>query len=274
MEKILLLGAGGQVGQEIAKLLPEAVKVYHAHGSGRHIDFLEDSSLTVLLDDVSPDVVINAVAMTNVDNCETDKERAFRINADAVKEIGMFCIENRTKLIHISTDYIFDGISGHYSESSPPNPINYYGLSKSVGEAYASMVPDSMIVRTSGVYGHASNFPLFVYSRMREHENVDVMNGYYSPIHASHLARGIVDLLKMDYIGIINIAGVRASRMEISTAIKNLFNLSAEIREVSYIQGMKAKRPYDSSLDIRKAQSILNYDFYSLEANIGRLGEK
>jgi dTDP-4-dehydrorhamnose reductase len=170
-------------------------------------------------------------------------------------------------LIHISTDYVFDGEKGLYKEEDLPNPINYYGLTKLLGETYALSYDDSLVLRTSGVFRH-KGFPIYVYKTLKEGKEVSAFKGYYSPISARKLAEAISELIDYRKTGILNVAGERVSRADLATKIKEKFNLPGVVKEVDNVKGWIAKRPFDSSLDISKAKKILSVDFYSLDENL------
>ena len=267
--KVMILGSEGQAGRELCELIDNAVRVSHAEKLGNlKVEFKNPGELRKVIVKQSPEVIINTVALTNVDKCENDIESAYRINASAVREISEASRDIGAKLVHISTDYVFDGTVGNYSESSIPKPINYYGLSKLLGDCYAQNAPNSVIVRTSGVYGYSKNYPLFVYESLKAGKKINAIKGYYSPIHSYHLARGIKRLLETGYTGVINIAGEKVSRYDLAKKIALNFGLEGEIEEVESPPNLIAKRPFDSSLNIEKAKSILKFDFFSLEANL------
>lgn len=270
-----LIFGGGQLGQSLKELLPEATVVYHSGDYGNVADISDLKSVERIFRQLKPETVINAAAFTDVDGCETDRERAFAANAFGVHNIVRMCREFSTKLIHISTDYVFSGDNGMYLENSFPDPVNYYGYSKSVGDAFALSLDNSLIVRTSGVFGTNRNFPIFVYNNLKQGKTVNALNGYYSPISSHLLAKSIMELTRIrDIQGIINVAGTRVSRVDFATKIAEAFSLNKSlIRSVDAIPSMKARRPFDSSLDISKARGLLYFDFYSIDANLKVLSE-
>ena len=160
MTRILLLGAGGQVGREIAGRAGEAghdlVALDHAG-----LDITDAAALSRALATARPEVVINAAAYTAVDRAESEPERAHLINAVAPGLIAQACAEQGAALIHLSTDYVFDGTKkGAYVESDPVAPLGLYGASKEAGErAVRAGLARHLIIRTSWVYGiHGANF--------------------------------------------------------------------------------------------------------------------
>ena len=213
--------------------------------------------------------IINAAAFTNVDACEANKETAYRVNGLAVNSIVKAARKIGSSVLHVSTDYIFDGRKGLYKEFDMPSPLNFYGISKLIGEVFAMGFEDSLIIRTSGVYGSKNNFPNFAYRQMMDGEQLNVLDGYYSPIHAKNLALAIKSLIEDDRKGVLNVAGTRVSRIELASEIARKYSLNESlINKVEKISSMQAIRPFDSSLDISNAKKALNFDFYSIESNL------
>ncbi len=273
-QRIAVIGGEGQLGRELVKVLPDALPLTHTGRTGYQIDIADPGSVRRVMDVIDPEIIINAAAMTNVDLCEENKDLAFRVNGEAVRFLVREARKRGATFIQISTDYIFDGEQGNYSEKATPNPINYYGISKLIGESYALSYEKTIVVRTSGVFGHARNFPLFVLSELRKGNSISVHKSYYSPIHARNLALSIRELLHSDILGIINIAGERISRYDLAVAIAKTFSLDESLlRLVSEPDFFKARRPYDSSLSVEKAKRLVGFDFYSMKSNLGLLGK-
>ncbi|MCY0883745.1 MAG: NAD(P)-dependent oxidoreductase, partial [Acidianus infernus] len=267
--RVLLIGASGQLGIELNKLLSkkyQVIKVYNSSEipDSHKMDITDFSRLEDFIIKTRPDVIINTAAMTDVDKCEVEREKAYKINAEAVKHMVRASRVVEAYFIHVSTDYVFDGTKGNYKEDDLPNPINYYGLTKLLGETFALSYDDSLVIRTSGVFRH-KGFPVYVYKTLKEGKTVFAYKGYYSPISARKLASAIEELLALRKTGLLNVAGERISRYELALKIKEKFNLSGEVKEVDEVKGWTARRPFDSSLDSSKAKKILSVDFYSLD---------
>ena len=268
-KNFLILGSGGQLGTELHKIYPDAVAYDHSSRGARYLDFLDTKKLEAAILSSGCGWIINAAAYTNVDACEFNKEEAYRVNGLAVRSIVRAARKIGASVLQISTDYIFDGSRSLYLEDDVPNPLNFYGLSKLTGEIYANEYEDSLIVRTSGVYGSKKNFPNFIFNQLANQKQVNVLDGYYSPIHAKNLAQAIKILIQKDERGIINVAGERTSRLNLALEIAGKFKLDKNlINKVDRIDSMKALRPFDSSLNISKAKKTLNFDFYSYESNL------
>lgn len=268
-ERVLILGSEGQLGSELNKIFTNAMTFSHHPGRRDYLDFCDLEHLQRTIASSKPSVIINTAAVTGVDQCESDKSNAYLVNGLALKIITKTARETGSKLIQVSTDYIFDGERGLYKEDDVPNPISFYGLSKLIGETYVQSYDDSLVIRTSGVFGSKKNFPLYVFDQLSKKLPVQVMEIFYSPIHARNLAIAIGELLAKDSKGIINVAGERISRHKLALEICRKYKMDDTlIHRVEKLEPLKAKRPYDSSLDISKAMSALKYDFYSLKSNL------
>jgi dTDP-4-dehydrorhamnose reductase len=268
--KILLFGASGQLGLELSNILKgDLIKVYNSNEikDGYKLDLTNFSVVEDFILKKKPDIIINTAALTDVDKCETEKDIAYKVNAEVVKHIVRVARVIEAYFIQISTDYVFDGQKGLYKEEDLPNPINYYGLTKLLGDIYALSYDDSLVIRTSGIFRN-KGFPIYVYKTLKENKEVNAFKGYYSPISARKLAEAINEIIQYRKTGIINIAGERISRYELALKIKEKFNLNGIIKEVDNVKSWVAKRPFDSSLDISRAKKLLSVDFYSLDENL------
>ena len=253
-EKTLIFGANGQTGRELLKIIPNSVGVFHGDNSrADEIKIESADEIKKIIEKHNPSIIINTVALTNVDRCEKEKELAYKINTEPVKTMARISSAKKIKLVHISTDYVFDGEKGDYKESDVPNPVNYYGISKLMGDNFAQFLESSIVVRTSGVYGYSRNFPKFAYETLKKGDRLQTISGYYSPIHSSNLAKAIVELIRLDYSGIINVSGEKISRYDFALKLSRRFGLKGYIENIDNMQNLKAKRPFDSSLDINLA---------------------
>ncbi|QFR34380.1 dTDP-4-dehydrorhamnose reductase [Ancylobacter sp. TS-1] len=177
MTRLLLLGAGGQVGREIAALAPGRVPGLVALDRAG-LDITDAPALDAALAAHRPDVVINAAGYTAVDRAESEPEAAHLINAVAPGRIAAACARHGARLIHISTDYVFDGTkAGAYVEDDPVAPLGVYGISKEAGErAVRERLDAHLIVRTSWVYGiHGANFLKTMLRLARERDRLTVV---------------------------------------------------------------------------------------------------
>ena len=198
--KILLLGAGGQVGRE----LPEAVrsakdKSIDVIGFDRNqLDITQESAITRQIRALQPSLVINAAAYTAVDRAEQEPEKAFAVNRDAPGFIAKACANAGIPLLHISTDYVFDGEKqGAYDEGDAVNPLGIYGQSKWEGEeAIRRNLEQHIIVRTSWVFGvYGKNFVYTMINLARQREELRVVNDQHGcPTPTSAIATTLLDI--------------------------------------------------------------------------------
>ena len=272
--KVLVIAKDGQLGSELVRIIGGSRGTSRQKGSGIYLDLTNVNSIEDTILKEMPDVVINAAAYTNVDGCEENKRDAFLINGKAVGNMARACSVTDSYFIHISTDYVFDGENGNYREQDTPNPINYYGISKLMGEAYALSYDDSLVVRTSGVYGIKMNFPLYVVKTLNEGGTVNCIDSYYSPIHATLLAESIKELIEKRMYGILNVSGERLSRYDFALKIKKALDIkTGNVVLVNNSSNLKARRPYDSSLVNDKAKKILSTKFYDTGKALGYLAK-
>jgi dTDP-4-dehydrorhamnose reductase len=195
----LVLGAKGQLGQELIHLLK--TKNIEATGTDRNeIDFAKPNEIAEKLAKLNPSHIVNCGAYTQVDKAEEEPELATLINAQAVGVIAKFASERKIPFVHISTDYVFDGTSTiAYLEDDKVNPQSVYGSSKALGEKEAlGNNPESYVLRTAWVYGaYGSNFPKVIAKKLRNNESLNVVNDQIgAPTWTFDLASAIIEILE------------------------------------------------------------------------------
>jgi dTDP-4-dehydrorhamnose reductase len=196
MTRWLVTGAGGALGADLVELLAglgeQVVGLDH-----RALDITDGPSADTQLEQHRPDVVINAAAYTRVDDAEGDEATATRVNADAPGHLARWCADAAVRFIHISTDYVFAGeATAPYDLAAPPAPRSAYGRSKLAGErTVLAAGGDAHVVRTAWVYGRGPSFVRSVGSRLRRHEQVDVVDDQIgAPTWSRHLAAALIRL--------------------------------------------------------------------------------
>src|SRR5438552_10133705 len=197
---VLVSGKNGQLGKELQDIVARSDQfIQFIFLDKQELDIADESSLQTIFQKYSPAFFINCAAYTAVDKAETEQERAYLINAEAVGNIAKLSHEFKTKLIHISTDYVFDGKGERpYTESDPTNPVNYYGYTKWIGEQLAlNNNPDTIIIRTSWVYSaYGNNFVRTMLRLMKERKEINVVNDQLgSPTYAKDLAEVVVSIV-------------------------------------------------------------------------------
>ena len=263
--KILVLGANGMLGSEIVRSFRSFFEVT-AFGENE-ADITDQASIQKKINEVKPEVVINAAAYTDVDGCEKDKDLTIKVNALGVKNIAEACKGTGSKIVHISTDYIFDGTSRRpYKEDDKTNPINFYGESKLRGENYIKEVFENfLIIRSEWLYGSGGkNFVNLVTKKARDGEKLKVVNDQVgAPTYTKDLAEAILALLKKDCRGIYNAANEgNCSWFEVACKIVELLKLKTTVDPILTTESNRiAKRPCYSVLNCNKLKRDTGFVF-------------
>ncbi len=200
MKKIIITGANGQLGQEIKELSIQFPSYHFYFFERKDLDISDQQQVAQSFAEIEPDWCINCAAYTAVDKAESEKEAAFKINAGGVKNIAAACVAAGTQLIHISTDYVFNGTGQvPYKEDDNTNPTSVYGSSKLEGERLCLAVNSSaVIIRTSWVYSmYGNNFVKTMLRLMQTRPEVSVVNDQWgSPTYAADLAKAIMQIIE------------------------------------------------------------------------------
>lgn len=294
MQRILITGTNGLLGQKLVYLLLErnltSAKQYQIIATSRgenrlvnkkgylyfDLDITNESEVERIFTQTKPHVVINTAAMTNVDQCEKERKACDIINVDAVSfqlralEKMQHAEKNyKPHFIHLSTDFVFDGEAGPYSENDKPNPVSYYGLSKYKADL---LVEESAvnwaIVRTIIVYGvvdnmSRSNLVLWAKSALEKGETINVINDQFrAPTLAEDLAEGCMLIADKKAKGIFNISGRDTySILDLVYQIADFWQLNKSLIQVvsSTTLNQPAKRPPRTGFILDKAINQLGY---------------
>lgn len=194
--KILVTGAGGQVGRSIIKRLGERQHEFLGL-SHDQLDITDNTKVTNTLLDYNPRLIINAAAYTDVDLAESNPEEAYAVNCQGVANLASACTKLDVAIIHLSTDYVFSGDSKEsYSEEAPTNPINIYGKTKLAGEQALSATPKHLILRTSWVFSESgNNFISSLLALGQTQTDIKVVNDQFgTPTYAGDLAAALITI--------------------------------------------------------------------------------
>lgn len=285
-KKILITGANGLLGQKLIDLYltkPDKTLIATAKGDCRYphrnnfiyasLDITNQQEVEEVINRFKPDCVINTAAMTNVDACETEKEACDALNVEAVNYLADACKKVNAHFIHISTDFIFDGENGPYSEEAEALPLSYYGWSKLKGEDMVKTHTDSWaILRTVLVYGvvhdmSRSNIVLWAKGALEKGQTINVVDDQFrTPTLAEDLAMGCFLAENQQAQGIYNISGKDFMNIfELVNAIANYYELDASLikRSSSTNLNQPAKRPPITGFKLDKAMRELNYQPHS-----------
>ncbi len=279
---ILVTGCNGQLGselQEIAGLHPDFEFIFLNRDQGPIND---KSKIELLFDKHRPDYLINCAAYTAVDKAEQEKDLAFEINGTAVGNLAILCHRFNTRLIHLSTDYVFNGSSRQpLKETENVHPINQYGASKLLGEQLAFRHhAATLIIRTSWVYSfYGHNFVKTMMRLMKERDQISVVHDQSGcPTYAADLAKAIVHILSSDVWipGIYNYSNDGITTwFEFAQEIKRLTSSSCMIRPITTDQyPTPAKRPAYSVLDNQKIKEIYHTSLLPWQTSLEKCIQK
>lgn len=264
--KIIVTGSNGQLGSELKELASHYPEIDFVFFNRNELSIADKAALQTVFELYQPNYFINCAAYTAVDKAEEEKELATQINGTAVGEIAKLCEQNNCRLIHISTDYVFDGLAREpLNESDKVSPVNAYGESKLLGEQLGLQNnPGAIVIRTSWVYSsYGKNFVKTMLRLMKEKESIGVVNDQIgSPTYAADLAQAILQIITWGkwVPGIYNYSNEGIiSWFEFAVEIKKLINVSCTVNPIDTAQfPTPAKRPAYSVLDKTKIQATFN----------------
>jgi dTDP-4-dehydrorhamnose reductase len=266
--KVMITGASGLLGSALLRVALQsdviAVAAYNSHplNGGLQMDITKQAQVNATVSRVAPDYVIHTAAFTDVDACETEPQRAWDINALGTKNVAEACEEHGARLIYVSTDYVFNGEEGPYSEEAPTRPINVYGESKLAGERFTLNSSVNAIARVCVLYGpNKPNFVTWVINSLRSHTPINVVTDQYNtPTYVGNCARALLRMCELGLTGVYHVSGrEQLNRYAFACAIADVFALDKKlINEIpTDTLQQQARRPMNSSLRVEKAERAL-----------------
>jgi dTDP-4-dehydrorhamnose reductase len=279
--KILVTGANGQLGSELNVLSKDYNLFEWVFTDREELDLCNLENLVFELSKIKPQYIINCAAHTAVDRAETEFELSDILNHQSVRVLAKWSEDNNCKLIHISTDYVFDGtVSTALTELAPTNPINVYGKTKLAGEkACIKENSSAIIIRTSWVYSSFGNNFVKTMSRlMQERDSLNVVNDQIgSPTYAADLARAIMTIITHEnwQAGIYHFSNEgEISWYEFALAIQEIGGFDCAIDGIpSSAYPTPAKRPQYSLLDKTKIKETFGVVVPDYKESLGRCME-
>ena len=291
MNKVVIIGSNGLLGQTLVNKLinhPDYQLYAMASGDNRNTEVVDLRYFSIDLHDfktikwqlnlIEPHFVINALAMTNVDACETQQSDCKRINTDFVAELAKVCRELSTHLIHISTDFIFDGKEGFYNEDDAPNPVNYYGWSKLWAEqAVQESGAVYAILRTIVVYGKVSqmkrnNIVLWIKESLEKGQSINLVDDQFRmPTYVGSLADACMLVMQHKAVGIFNISGKDLlSIYDMGCQIADYYGLNKKLIQIVATSSLTqpAKRPPKTGFILDKAIEKIGFKPLSLKEGL------
>lgn len=294
--KILVTGSNGLLGQKLTELIQQqegfeliatargksAIPI--TKGSFYSLDICDPASVDAVFAEAKPDVVIHGAAMTMVDQCETDRDACWKSNVTAVEYIVKACEKVKAHLVHVSTDFIFDGSHGPLDENEKPAPVNFYGESKLAGEKVViESSLDWCIARTVLVFGitsdmSRSNIVLWVKDSLEKGKTIQVVNDQFrTPTLAEDLAMGCFLAAKHKAKGVFNISGKDfMTPYDIAIKTAEFFNLDKSLIKPADSTTFKqpARRPLVTGFIIDKARKELGYEPHSFTEGVALLAKQ
>lgn len=272
--KVLVTGSNGLLGRKLVDLVGREADLLATNRASLDVTILEQVRSTIK--SFGPDVVINAAAMTQVDQCEANRDECWKQNVSSVKNLVDVCTSENVHLVHVSTDFIFNGKDGPLDESAVPEPVNYYGESKLEGERIIlNSKCSAAIIRTVLVYGvtsdmSRSNIVLWVKKSLEEKKPIKVVNDQFrTPTLAEDLAMGCWLAARKEATGIFHVSGFEMmTPYDIAMKTADFFGLDKSLisSTTNFIQ--PAKRPLKTGFIVDKARKELGYEPHSFDEGL------
>lgn len=298
-QKLFLIGIGSLTGYKIAFQIKNDYEIYGSYNlrnpnlefvTSFKLDITDLKKLKQVLCDCKPDYIINTCALNNVDYCESHPNEAKKINSDFVENLSKISELIDCKLVHLSTDSVFDGNKKTpYVETDIPNPNNIYGNTKLSGEKFALKNSNNLVIRASVLYGWLPdylskinsssmkpiNFGLWLINKLNSNEEVQItQDEYSSPIIVEDFANAIIHLLKKNHSGIFHAApNICINRYDFSKEIAKQLNLDSNLIKPTSNKklGRNVKTGANKCLDSTKIQTLTKFKFLTLNESISLL---
>lgn len=271
MSKHLVIGSSGLVGDYLTRVIEgerqEVVGTYHNYfvQNAYYLDVNDTEKVKEFIIEHNPDVIYLPAALSNVDYCESNPNESYAINVVGVLNVAQALSSVNAKLVYFSSDYIFDGKNGPYSENDPASPISEYGRHKLFAEHYIALnVRDYLIIRTTVVYGWERQRKNFIYKLFETLHNGFVLktpiDQIGTPTYAHNLAEAVFELVQLDTMGVYNIVGRdMVNRYKFACEAARVFGLNE-----SLITGVNtselpqvAQRPLLAGLSVEKVSTVI-----------------
>lgn len=289
MKRVLITGSNGLLGQKVVDIFSrgeyplllvslEPVSVFDEQiFPYRHVDLTQKQEVRKIIDEFEPEVIVHTAAVTDVDLCEKDRALAWKVNVGGVENIAHAANLVGAKIIHLSTDYVFDGEHGPYGESDRTNPISYYGRTKLASENVLRIAgTPSTIIRTMVLYGIGHgvkpNFALWLYQNLKEGKPIRVVDDQIgNPTLVDDLALAILKIVELEKNGLYHIAGADiVSRYDFALSFAKIFGFNKKLIQPVKSSQFKqpAPRPLKSGFVTLKAEIELGLKMSGVERGL------
>ena len=281
--KFFITGGSGLLGERLATIASNDDEIVLSHNSNPtkntiKCDITDKNEVEKVINKNKPDTIVHCAAMTDVDLCEDEIDIAYRINSDGTRNMAQAAENIGAKIIYVSTDFVFDGDKGYYSEDDEVNPLGIYAKSKYDGEVQLKKYSTNWaIARVSVLYGwhKKANFTTWVINQLRSNNSINIVTDQInSPTYADNAGEAIFEIAKQDKNGIYHTAGNdRINRFDFTQKIAEAFNLNKDLINPTtsdkFIQ--KAPRPRDSSLNVNKIKKVLGFTMETCSESLERM---
>ena len=286
--KLLVLGGSGLIGNALLKNSKNEFDIlttfYKNPISIKNVRSFQYSfpndlnNLRELLEKEKPDVLVNTMGYSNIDFCELNKSDTEMLHVEVTEKICKLCENIGTKQIFLSSDYVFDGEKGNYSEDDVPNPVNYYGLSKLKAEQLILKNPINTIIRTSVIYDwdYRARFFNSVIKNLQNNQEINATTDVYNSVtFLDNLVESIFKVIKLNQNGIFHVVdSACVNRFEFAEIIAKIFQLDKNLIKTVSVQDEPkniAKRPKNACLNNSKAKKELGLNFNTIEEGVSRV---
>tara|TARA_B110001454_G_C12720082_1_gene434308 strand:+ start:2659 stop:3537 length:879 start_codon:yes stop_codon:yes gene_type:complete len=279
--QVLILGGSGLIGKFILNNNKKRFQMFTTYNKEKissmnsiYFNYPDNfSSLEKYIDKIRPDVILNTIALSNPEYCENNKQLAYDINVNFPKMLTALTSKKNIRLIHLSTNYVFDGKQKSYTENDKPNPKNYYGETKLLSENHVLSNPNNLVIRTSALYGISPKIRFFNYviESLIKSKPISVFGDYsFNPTLIDELVEVIFRLFDLETSGIIHVCGSSCtSKFNFVKSICQIFNFDQNLINFNLTKDVKV--PQTVCMDNTYATNLLNYRFSLLDEGLGSI---
>jgi dTDP-4-dehydrorhamnose reductase len=289
-KRLLITGVSGLLGSTLALLAAEhgydvhgtfcKQKVFLPHCKVHSLDITNAAASENLITTLKPDVIIHCAAFTNVDICETQREVAYKINVRGTHNLVAAAANRNIPFFHISTDAVFSGKRGMYTEQDTPDPMNYYGKTKAIAEEQVTSYKYGLVLRTNifgpNISGKKSISTWFLEQLRKGNTITGFDDVFFNPLLTVNLAEALLELVESPQQGILHLAApMGCSKYAFGKKIAHIFDLPRETITPTSMETIKlaAPRPKNATLNTTKAQQVLTTSLHTIDENIQRMKE-
>jgi len=290
--KLLIIGGSGLVGSTLLQYIPSNYNTHFTYNTNKitfdnisstQISLLDNQKMIIeLIKKIQPDIVVNTAAESSVDLCETNHTIADKLHVDITQDISQVCKDINAKLVYISTDAVFQGeLNKKYTEIDSTNPANYYGLTKLRAEQIIlNSSKNNVVLRTAVVYGHnkRSRFTNWILDSLHQNKTADLfVDQYNTPTLVDDLAKSIILIIQKNISGLFHATGSSCiNRFEFAIKLAEKFNYDKSLinKITSKEKKQEAPRPISTCLDSQKLESLIDFQFSSIDEGISFIFNK